>query len=501
MRLGRLIEGLNIDDFKGDTEVQIEELSYDSREVKPGILFVALKGQTLDGHAFIKDAMANGAAALVAEEFAGIHCGIPSVRVSDSRAALSRLAVNFYDRPFEGMSLTGITGTNGKTTTAYLLESILLTAGGKPGVMGTINYRMPGQVFPAPGTTPESLELMRILRKMSEAGVTDMVMEVSSHALEQGRVRDCPFNIAIFTNLSRDHLDYHGSMDAYFRAKSRLFQALGKKGPGGDERAVINGDDPRAGELEKITGAPVVTYGLGRDCHVRAEKVRASLQGLTARLITPAGEINIRSPLVGDFNIYNILAATAAALCMDIDPEQVAEGIARLKCVPGRLELVENSRSLTIVVDYAHTPDALLKALSGLKPLVAGRLITVFGCGGDRDQGKRREMGRVAGEGSDLVFITSDNPRTEEPGAIASQIEPGVRESGLRRLAGLPGPGFSGSGYVLDLDRYSAIRKAVQVADKDDLVLIAGKGHEDYQIVGRTKRAFDDRHVAAEVAQ
>ena len=500
MQLGRLIEGLNIHYFRGDPELEIEGLAYDSRLVGPGYLFVALKGQTLDGHDFMKHAVQNGAVALVADEFQGFDGETATVRVRDAREALSALSVKFYDEPYKDINLTGITGTNGKTTTSYLLESILLAAGKRPGVIGTINYRLPGQTLDAPVTTPESLDLMRILRKMADADVTDVVMEVSSHALDQGRVRDCPFRTGIFTNFSRDHLDYHQSMEAYFEAKSLFFQDLKKWGPKDFTRAVVNADDLKAKELADLINVPVITYGLGRDCDVRAEDVRVTRAGLTARLISPVGETKIKSGLIGDFNIYNILAAGAAALCMDIDLKQIVSGIEDLKGVPGRLELVKNSRSLAIVVDYAHTPDALLKSLKAVKPLVKGRLITLFGCGGDRDKGKRWEMGRVAGEHSDLLFVTSDNPRTEDPSIIASQIEEGVKHSGLKKLRNLSGNGLTGPGYVLDLDRRNAIRMAVSVADKSDLILIAGKGHEDYQIIGTDKRNFDDRKVSAEAA-
>jgi UDP-N-acetylmuramoyl-L-alanyl-D-glutamate--2,6-diaminopimelate ligase len=398
------------------------------------------------------------------------------------------------------MNLTGITGTNGKTTTSYLLESILKAAGKRPGVIGTINYRLPGKTLDARVTTPESLDLMRILREMADSRVTDVVMEVSSHALDQGRVRDCPFRIGVFTNFTREHLDYHQSMEAYFDAKTRLFKDLGGKDSIPFSRAVVNWDDPKARELIELTDVPVVTYGLGKGCDVRAEDVSGTRAGLNARLITPTGETNIKSSLIGDFNIYNILAAAAAALCMDIDLDQTAAGVEALEGVPGRLELVKNRRSLAIVVDYAHTPDALLSALKAVRPLVEGRLIVLFGCGGDRDRGKRREMGRIAGKLSDLVFITSDNPRTEDPADIASQIQEGVRDSGLKNLSSMSVNERFGPGYILDLDRRNAIRRAIAVAGESDLILIAGKGHEDYQIIGTQKRHFDDREVAAEAA-
>lgn len=498
MRLGQLLNGIAITDLQGTREVEIAGLTYDSRSVKPGYLFVALRGHTVDGHDFIEDAVQRGASALVAEQFRRIDSKATMVRVRDSREALSELAVGLYDRPFKDMNLIGITGTNGKTTTSYLLESILSTAGAVPGVIGTVSYRIPGQTWDAPVTTPESLDLMRTLRKMADAHVTDVVMEVSSHALDQGRTKDCPFEGAIFTNISRDHLDYHRSMANYFKAKSLLFQC--EKRPYCLKWAAINADDPRGKELISMTDAKVVTFGMGKDCDVQAEEVQVSRNGLRAGLRTPAGEVEIMSELIGDFNLYNIMAASTAAFCMGVDLNKVAEGITRLKGVPGRLELVKNRRSLMIVVDYAHTPDALLKAIFAVKPFAKGRLITVFGCGGDRDKGKRREMGRAAGRHSDLVIVTSDNPRTEDPEVIAAQAEKGVQESGLKKLQvsseGAPGE----PGYFLDLDRASAIDRAVHMADERDVVLIAGKGHEDYQIIGKTKRHFDDREVAAEAA-
>lgn len=496
MRLRKLIENLSVRDVRGDGEAEISGLAYDSRAVRPGHLFVALRGHSTDGHDFIKDAIQNGARAVVAEEFQDMDAGVAMIQVLDSHDALSKLAVVFYDRPFREMSLIGITGTNGKTTTSYLLESILLASGANPGVIGTVSYRYAEQSMRASVTTPESLDLMQILRKMADAGVSDVVMEVSSHALDQGRAKDCPFRIGIFTNISRDHLDYHGSMEEYFEAKSLLFRGLGKIGNADLTRAIINADDPKGQDLARMTDAMVWTYGMGSGCDVRAEAVQTTRNGLRAKLITPAGDIPVRSPLIGAFNIYNIMAAAAAALCLGIDPNTVALGIADLKGVPGRLELVENKRLLDILVDYAHTPDALRNAITAVRPLVNGRLITVFGCGGDRDKGKRQDMGHVAGKLSDVVFITSDNPRSENPASIVSEIEKGVRESGLKKLRTSPDHRTQDPGYIVDLDRGNAIRSAVQIADAGDLILIAGKGHEDYQIIGNKKRYFDDRKVA-----
>ena len=498
MKLGQLLKGINLYNFSGNPEQEIGGLAYDSRQVEPGCLFVALKGHKLNGHDYIEDAVQRGAVALVAEEFTGLRADVEKIRVSNSREALSKLAIQYYNHPFKGMNMIGITGTNGKTTTSYLLESILIAAGAMPGVIGTINYRLSGESLPAPVTTPESLDLMRLLREMADKGVTDVVMEVSSHALDQKRTEDCPFRVAVFTNFSRDHLDYHNSMEEYFKTKSLLFRGLAKGKQGAGPIAIINRDDPKGDELTSLTDACVMTYGLGRKCDIRANSILTDKTGLSARLITPAGERPIRSSLIGEINIYNIMAASAAALSLNIDLDAVAEGIERLKVVPGRLELVQNSRGLKVVVDYAHTPDALLKTLKTLRPLVQGSLITVFGCGGDRDKGKRYEMGIIAGENSDLVFITSDNPRSEDPLSIIRHIEEGTRKAGMNRLE-LPSHA-QGSGYYIEVDRRKAIRMGIAMADKKDLVLIAGKGHEDYQIIGEEKRCFDDRKEAAMAA-
>ncbi len=497
VQLRELLEGIAISHISGDLSMDIAGLAYDSRKVKPGFLFVALRGHQLDGRHFIRDAISNGAVAVIQEEVDKEVTGeeprqksgteITRIQVEDARETLSELAVRFYDYPFSGIPLIGITGTNGKTTTSYLLESILITAGKRPGTIGTINYRSPDKTWEAPVTTPESLDLMRIIRDMASEKVTHIVMEVSSHALHQGRVRNCPFQTAIFTNLSRDHLDYHESMDAYFAIKSLLFKGLSKSPENDSATAVINWDDPRGKELANLTGVPVLTYGLGKGCQVRAEDIHASDRGLTANLITPSGDVRIQSRLIGDFNLYNILAAAAGALSVGIELGHISSGIADLHGVPGRLERVENEHSLSIVVDYAHTPDALSKALDALRKLTAARLITVFGCGGNRDRGKRSEMGLVAGKKSDMVFITSDNPRDEDPLTIAQQVEEGVKKSGL-------------GSYFLDLDRKSAIQKAIQAANQDDMILIAGKGHESYQVIAGTKRHFDDREAASEAA-
>jgi UDP-N-acetylmuramoyl-L-alanyl-D-glutamate--2,6-diaminopimelate ligase len=497
MKLGRILEGLDHHELLGSPEQEIRGVVYDSRLAGPGSLFVALRGLRENGHRFIRNAVERGASAVVAEEIEGIPGSVTRVRVSDSRRALSKNALRFYRNPFRGLSVIGITGTNGKTTTSYLLESILKAAGARPGVLGTINYRYGGKQFPAPVTTPESLDMMRLVREMADEGVTHVIMEVSSHALDQGRTQDCPFRVAVFTNLSRDHLDYHKTMEEYFKAKSRLFSNLSGGGAADRTTAVINLDDPKGEDLLSMTRVRVVTYGGKKKCQVSTDSVHADRAGLTFRLRTPEGEREIHSDLLGDFNAYNIMAASAAATALGLSLDAVVEGVEALKTIPGRLELVPNSSGLVIVVDYAHTPDALLKSLQALRPHVPGRIITVFGCGGDRDKGKRLDMGRVAGKGSEVVFITSDNPRSEDPLSIVEEAERGVAEAGLEQKE-WPCADLSLRGaYFKEVDRRKAIGQAIRLACREDLVLIAGKGHEDYQIIGSEKKHFSDQEEAA----
>ena len=493
MKLSVLLKALESCELVGNPDQDITGLNYDSRKIKNGDLFVAIKGNALNGHKYLESAVEKGAKAVLVEEDISLNPDISVIKVSNSRRALSRLAARFYNYPFENMDVIGVTGTNGKTTITYILESILSAAGKKTGVVGTVNSRFSDRKKPSSVTTPESLDLMYTAREMADEGVTDFVMEISSHAIDQKRTIDLPVRIAIFTNLSRDHLDYHKTMDAYFQAKSGLFQNLPLTVKGKKSFAVINMDDPRGEELCRLTRAEVLTYGLNGDLDLTAKDVKADLNGVRANLITPEGRVEIKSSLLGEVNIYNILAAAGAAQASGIGLDRIAEGINSLKNVPGRLEKVPNDAGLSIIVDYSHTPDALLKAQKNLRPFVKGRLITVFGCGGDRDRGKRYDMGLIAGENSDIVIITSDNPRTEDPEFIVSGIEKGVLESGMIRSEW---PEIKDGTYLMEIDRSAAIKKAVSLADKDDTILIAGKGHEDYQIVGTTKRHFDDREEA-----
>jgi len=492
MRLDYLLNGQPILEQHGNEDLEIKGLTSDSRDVKKGYLFVAVKGSSQDGHKYLADAVQRGACALVVENVENAFPDVTIVRLPDTRAALSELASRFYHYPSKDMNLIGITGTNGKTTTSYVLESILKEEGRNVGVIGTISYRFQEKSFSASLTTPESNDLMKILGEMRDAGVTDIIIEVSSHSLEQGRVRGLNWSRALFTNFSRDHLDYHSTMEEYFKAKSLLFSSLGWEKEGDHVKAIINMDDPKGGVLKKITRASTVSYGLGDNCLLRAADITFSAEGLHFRLVTPSGDIPITSALFGKMNVYNILAAAAVAFSLDTDLNTISRGIQRLAFVPGRLQSVENKQGLTVFVDYAHSTDALEKVLQTVRQFTKGRLITVFGCGGDRDKGKRPDMGRVAGVYSDLAIITSDNPRGESPEGIADEIEPGIRESGLQRIE--LGLSYTARGYDIILDRREAIHAAVKIAKKEDgdIVLIAGKGHEKYQITGNRKRYFDD---------
>jgi UDP-N-acetylmuramoyl-L-alanyl-D-glutamate--2,6-diaminopimelate ligase len=498
MKLDYLLKGLNMVEISGKRDIDVKGVTNDSRAVKEGYLFVAVKGSSHDGHRYLAQAIERGAHVLIAEHVEKEFKNTTIVRVPDTKAARDELAVQFYRYPAEGMNLIGITGTNGKTTTSYLLESILREAGIKAGVIGTINYRFNGKSFDASLTTPDYMELMRIIREMRDTGVTDIIIEVSSHSLDQGRTKGLHWSRALFTNFSRDHLDYHATMDEYFKAKSLLFTSLQENQRGNQAKAVINIDDPKGKMLQEITKVPVVSYGLGDNCMVRALDIESTLDGLQFRLATPSGDLPVVSSLLGQINVYNILSAAATAYSVNIGERTISEGIEKLAYVPGRLQRVNSKRGLSVFVDYAHSPEALEKVLQTLSPFTKGRLITVFGCGGERDRGKRPEMGKVAGRHSDLVLITSDNPRRESPTEIVYEIEPGVREAGLKRIDS--GSSLKGKGYDIILDRREAIKRAIHAATKEDIVIIAGKGHETYQLFGNRKRYFNDLEEAAKAA-
>jgi len=495
LTLNRLLEGLKGTQVTGADQLIVSEVSYHSQQVVPGGAFVALKGAKTDGYRFLSQALARGARVVVTEENFDPPAGVTWVRVPQARLALAHMSAAFYGHPSWDLVLVGITGTNGKTTTSFLLEAILRAAGHRVGVVGTVNYRVGDKTWPAPVTTPESLDLQRLLSEMRDMGASHVILEVSSHALEQYRVDSASFSAGVFTNLSQDHLDYHQNLDCYFRAKSRLFLEILVNGAERPGLAVLNLDDPCGQQLHEGVAAPRLSYGHHLESTVRPLSYRFQRHGLEALLLTPAGKLAITSGLVGPYNLSNIMAATATALGLGIDPEAVATGVAGLAGVPGRLERLGPSEGPSVFVDYAHTPDALSQVVSALNTLNFERLITVFGCGGDRDRTKRPLMGQAAARDSHLVVVTSDNPRTEDPLAIIQDIEAGLGAMKYPRLS-LAAARRGEQGYLVVPDRREAIRVAVELAHQPDAVLVAGKGHEDYQIWGEKKIHFDDREEA-----
>jgi UDP-N-acetylmuramoyl-L-alanyl-D-glutamate--2,6-diaminopimelate ligase len=462
-------------------------VAYDSRSVRQGEAFVALKGRNTDGTAFAHQAIERGALGIVSEQPAPDGVRVPWVRVSDGRVALAILAAEFYAHPSSDMRVVGITGTNGKTTTAYLLASVFEAAGVRCGILGTVAYRLGPSVADereAARTTPEAPDVQALLREMVDRGCGACAMEVSSHALALHRVTGMRFAAGVFTNLTRDHLDFHADMDDYFRAKRRLFEMLPSDAP-----ALLNVDDPRGASLAEAGGRPV-TYGIHRPADISPGPLSFSLAGLTFDIRTPRGTVRVRSGLVGRPNVYNILAAVATATALDLPFDAIERGIGALAGVPGRFQLVSGaSDGVTVVVDYAHTDDALRNLLETARPLTTGRLITVFGCGGDRDRTKRPLMGAVAGRLSDLIVITSDNPRSEDPARIIEEIQRGITADTRRDGA---------QGVLTIVDRRAAIAKAIELARPGDLVLVAGKGHEKYQVIDDRTLPFDDVEVARE---
>ena len=485
MTIQQLLEGAEVLSQSGNPSVG--GLEYDSRRAKAGDAFVALQGESSDGNGYIDAAIAAGAVAIITDSGAERpRPGVAWVQVAHGRRALARLSANFYKRPAERLAVTGITGTNGKSTTAFLLESILKAESRKSALVGTIEYHVAGKVLPAPHTTPESLELNHLLRDAVRASATEAVMEVSSHALAQERVFAIPFDVAVFTNLTRDHLDYHNTMEEYFAAKQVLFTGCGTEAP---RVAVLNTDDEFGQRLTKVSHShksEVLSYGMTQgDFH--GAGIRVTLHGTRVEIICPEGRIPIWSPLIGKVNVYNILAASAAAYGRGCKPEAIEKGIAALQRVPGRFERVDCRQPFTVVVDYAHTDDALSNLTALAREFVSqagisGRVITLFGCGGDRDRAKRPLMGEAAGRGSDFVILTSDNPRSEDPRAIINDALVGLQRTGTK--------------YTVEADRKNAIRLAINSARPGDIVLIAGKGHEKVQVTGEGSFPFDDVAVA-----
>lgn len=489
VRLGSLLSGLEVIQIEGCADREIGQIAYDSRKVEGGSLFVAIPGTRDDGHRHVEEAIGRGVVAVVCEKAPSRSLHFPAshvtfIQVPDARRALAQLAARFYGHPAERLTLIGITGTNGKTTTAHLVESILKTVGHSVGYIGTLGYRCGDHLEPTGLTTPEAPDLQRILREMAERGASHVVLEVSSHSLTLHRAEGCRFPVGVFTNLTGDHLDFHGTMEEYFSSKQRLFRELGV------EVAVINGDDPWGRSILDGSRARPLTYGLESQADIRAREIRLTQSRLSFTARTPAGEVALESNLIGRHNLYNILAAIGVSHTLGLSGERVQQGVRALKGVPGRFERVEAGQDFAVVVDYAHTDDALRRLLLAARELTPGRLILLFGCGGDRDRSKRPRMGEVAAHGSDYAIITSDNPRSEEPAAILREIECGLREA-----TSTPGH------YEVVPDRRQAIQRAISLARSGDTVILAGKGHETYQILKDRVIHFDDREVARQAIE
>lgn len=499
MKLSELLTAIKEYHLTGDAKIEINGVTCDSRSVRPGMLFFALRGATTDGHRYIPAAVEAGAAAVLLEDASAAPAKITWLQVSDGRSAMAQIAAQFYGNPTANLPLIGITGTNGKTTTTYIVEGILKAAGRPPAVLGTISYRFGATAVEASHTTPESTELQAAFRRLADAGAQAFVMEVSSHSLEQKRVDGCHFDVGIFSNLTRDHLDYHKTMESYLASKQQLFSRLLKPDQVKPVRyAAVNMDDEYGSRIAEAAACPIISYGVDYIGDVRAEAVELTVRGISGILKTPKGDIAFKSRLLGRFNLYNILAAVSAGIALDLPLEVIRSGIEGHAAVPGRMERVDNNHGVTLLVDYAHTGDALENVLDTLHELAAGRIITVFGCGGDRDPGKRPIMGGIAAGKSDLAIVTSDNPRTEDPNGILAQIKAGIEPLNVREYAVADlADGFTEKGFVMLENRRDAIRLAVSVSRPGDIVLLAGKGHEDYQIIGTTKHHFDDREEAA----
>jgi UDP-N-acetylmuramoyl-L-alanyl-D-glutamate--2,6-diaminopimelate ligase len=462
-------------------DIDVRSLAYDSRRVEPGALFIALKGLRAEGADFAADAIARGAVAVIAEQPIPETVAVPWIEVADARASMAVLADEFYGHPSRSMDVVGITGTNGKTTTAYLMRAIYEASGSKCGLLGTVTYSVGDAEVPALRTTPEAPDVQRMFRRMVDSGCGACVMEVSSHALALRRVDETRFAAAVFTNLTRDHLDYHGDMESYFSAKKRLFEMLAPDAP-----AVINLDDPRGESLRKIVSAPV-TYAMNRQADVTPGPLSLTFAGLEFDVRTPKGTVHVTSKLVGRPNVANILAAVATATALDVPIAAIERGLASLTGVPGRFEVISgDADDVIVVIDYAHTDDALKNLLETARPLAERRVLTVFGCGGDRDRTKRPLMGAVAARLSDVVVLTSDNPRGEDPGRIIEEIKRGISTGADRDKADL----------VSIVDRKEAIEFAVNIAEPGDLVLLVGKGHEKTQTIGGRELPFDEAEIA-----
>jgi UDP-N-acetylmuramoyl-L-alanyl-D-glutamate--2,6-diaminopimelate ligase len=487
MQLRQLVQQLRAASVEGSLDREVAGITYDSRRVTPGMVFVAIPGQNTDGHDFINTAIERGATAVICERNGILSHRATKIKVADVREALARASVSYYQNPSSKLKIVGVTGTNGKTTVSFMVKAILEASGIKSGLIGTVRYEIGDRIIPAQRTTPESLEVQQMMAQMLRADCQACVMEVSSHALEQKRVFGVEFDVAIFTNLTRDHLDYHGTMESYFVAKRKLFSTLAE----GTKKAaaVINIDDTFGARLAGQTKVEVeITYGLNKAAKLRAVQIQMAKDGSRFVIETPERKFACRLPLIGRHNIYNALAAVGAGLALKIDVLTLQAALNAMRPVPGRLETIPLGQPFGVYVDYAHTDDALKNVLNTLREITQGRLLLAFGCGGSRDTGKRAKMGKVAAELADFTLITSDNPRKEAPEKIARQIEQGYRST-------------RAEGYSVELDRRRAIQQIIGKAESGDTVLIAGKGHETYQEFEDTVVPFDDRLHAQETLE
>lgn len=482
MKLNQLLKDVEVVAVKGNKYLDISGIYYDSKQLKNGGLFFAIKGTSANGFEFIDEAIERGAVCVVSEDDFITFKNVCKVMVKDVRKATAAVANNFYQNPTSKMSIVGITGTNGKTTVLYLTEAILHESGRNCGTIGTISYKVGEHNIPAVNTTPSAIMLQMLFNEMQTAGISYCAMEVSSHSIHQRRIDGIRFDSAIFTNLSGEHLDYHKDMEEYFTVKKRLFDELAE-----DSYAIINFDDDYGKRMTGGLKAKILKYGIRDDVNIKAEDIKYSVKGTSFKAKTPYGELNIRTELIGEYNIYNILAAASFALVKGVEAKDIEEAVKKFKGAPGRLQKIDRGQGFSVFVDYAHTDGALLNVLSALKRLKKKRIIAVFGCGGDRDKHKRPRMGKVCAELADFLIITSDNPRSEDPKSIIDDI-----------LKGLPS-GFKD--YKVSLDRRKAIELSLSMAEDDDIVLIAGKGHEKYQILKDTTIAFDDTKIVDEILE
>ncbi|WP_408955840.1 UDP-N-acetylmuramoyl-L-alanyl-D-glutamate--2,6-diaminopimelate ligase [Natroniella sp. ANB-PHB2] len=488
VKLQELVEVLKIETLKGNLMFDILGISYDSRRVEFGYLFVAISGFKQDGHDFIEEAIANGAKAIVVEKEIDIDWpqqNVAIIKVDDTRKALAYLSAKFYGYPSKELTVIGVTGTNGKTTTTYLIEETLRNLGFNTGLIGTIKNKISSQEKESKRTTPEALDLQRMLAEMVKEDVTHVVMEVSSHALELDRVLEIDFDRQIFTNLSQDHLDFHQNFDQYLAAKLKLFKFS-------ENPSIINFDDPRSEQVVMGVRGEVVGYGIDdKKAEIRAKKIQINQKGVSYLLQVDEEKLTINLNLTGRFNVYNSLAAIGTVYSLGVELEDIKKGIEATKGVPGRFQLIDEGQDFGVIVDYAHAPAGMKNVLKTADEITEGRKIIIFGCGGDRDRKKRPIMGRIGVELADFAIVTSDNPRSEEPLEIIEEIEVGIKEEG----------NVEGEDYIIIEDRATAIKRGIELAQKDDLVIIVGKGHETYQEIKGKILEFDDRKVAREILQ